>query len=49
VRTVPRPKSAFQGWRYIDPKDAPPDLARSGFAEGGDPRLAEELMRLGLI
>ena len=23
VRTMPRPKSAFQGWRYYDPKDAP--------------------------
>jgi hypothetical protein len=49
VRTVPRPKSAFQGWRYYDPKDAPPDLPQGGFAEDADPKIAEELMRLGLI
>jgi hypothetical protein len=49
VRTVPRPKSPFQGWRYIDPKDAPPDLEAAGFDEDADPRIAEELMRLGLI
>ena len=49
VRTLPRPKSAFQGWRYIEPKDAPPDLAKSGFDKDADPKIAEELMRLGLI
>jgi hypothetical protein len=49
VRTMPRPKSAFQGWRYIEPKDAPQDLVHAGFAEDGDPKIAEELMRLGLI
>jgi hypothetical protein len=49
VRTVPRPKSAFQGWRYLEPKDAPPDLESGGFAEGGSIEIAEELARLGLI
>jgi hypothetical protein len=49
VRVVPRPKSPFQGWRYLDPKDAPPDLDSSGFAEGGSAELALELSRLGLI
>lgn len=49
VRTVPRPKGPFQGWRYLDPKDAPPDLDAGGFAEEGSLELAEELARLGLI
>jgi hypothetical protein len=49
VRTVPRPKSPFQGWRYLDPKDAPSDLVSGGFAEGGSIEIAEELARLGLI
>lgn len=49
VRTVPRPKGPFQGWRYIDGKDAPSDLEAGGFAEEGDVKIAEELARLGLI
>lgn len=49
VRVTPRPKSPFQGWRYLDPKDAPADLAAAGFSEEGDVALAEELARLGLI
>ena len=27
IRTSPAPRRAFQGWRYLDPKDAPEDLA----------------------
>jgi hypothetical protein len=50
VRTLPRPKGPFQGWRYIDSKDAPPDLdSAGGFAEEGSLELAEELARLGLL
>lgn len=49
VRTIPRPKGPFQGWRYLQPKDAPPDLDSGGFAEEGSSELAEELARLGLI
>jgi hypothetical protein len=49
VRVVPRPKSPFQGWRYLDPKDAPADLDAGGFAEEGSAELALELSRLGLI
>jgi hypothetical protein len=45
----PRPRSAFQGWRYFEPKDAPPDLA----AGKGDKNLPEALRRelaaLGLL
>jgi hypothetical protein len=49
IRTVPRPKAPFQGWRYLAERDAPPDLSTGGFAEEGSVELAEELARLGLI
>jgi hypothetical protein len=48
VRPVPR--RAHQGWRYLDGKDAPPDLA--GGSEGGDVlpgSLVSELAKLGLV
>ena len=48
VRVSPRPKQPFQGWRYLDPKDAPPDLDGPGAGQG-DAVIAEELARLGLI
>ena len=47
IRTVPRPRAAFQGWRYLKPEDAPPDLETLG--EDDDSAIVSELARLGLL
>lgn len=44
------PRRPFQGWRYLDPKDAPPDLGASGAGEDDlPPELKRELAGLGLL
>jgi hypothetical protein len=48
VKVVPRPKSPFQGWRYLESKDAPPDLDPGATGLGSE-QIAEELARLGLL
>ena len=46
VLTLPTPRRAFQGWRYLDPKEAPGDL--TGFAEDdAPPELAKRLREIG--
>lgn len=46
VRVAPTPRRAFQGWRYLDVKDAPPDLAQAG--DGDIPAdLARKLREAG--
>ena len=47
VRVVPYPKRPFQGWRYLRPEDAPPDLGANENA--GSLELAADLAKLGLI
>jgi hypothetical protein len=45
------PKRAHQGWRYLEAKDAPPDLGGSD-ADGRDhmpPKMLGELMKMGLV
>lgn len=47
VPTERQPKRPFQGWRYLEPKDAPRDLSDSSM-DGLPPALAAELAELGL-
>ncbi len=47
VRVMPTPRAAFQGWRYLDPADAPPDLAAE--TEPPPDAMLAELRSLGLI
>ena len=45
-----RPTKPFQGWRYLTPADAPPDLPADGLSPDGLPEpLRRELRALCLI
>ncbi|MBL8556407.1 MAG: DUF1489 domain-containing protein [Phenylobacterium sp.] len=46
VRVAPTPRRAFQGWRYLDAKDAPPDLDEAAFGDVPD-ELARQLREAG--
>jgi hypothetical protein len=47
VRTLPTPRRAFQGWRYLTEADAPPDLETTGLASDASPDLVKRLRELG--
>jgi hypothetical protein len=50
ILVEPRPFRAFQGWRYLDPKDAPRDLDRAAPGARAMPEeLRRELRQLGLL
>lgn len=46
IETAPQPRRAFQGWRYFEDKDIPPDLAVTG-DEAVPQDLARQLRELG--
>jgi len=46
---LPRPCRPFQGWRYLAPADAPPDLAGRGEIAAMPENLRRELSDLGLL
>lgn len=50
VRTKPAQRRAFQGWRYLKPEDAPPDLTLSTSREDSlPPHLASALSEIGIL
>lgn len=49
VQVVARPRRAFQGWRYLESADAPPDLSRTSGAQDLPESLQRELAALGLL
>ncbi|MBY0382205.1 MAG: DUF1489 domain-containing protein [Xanthobacteraceae bacterium] len=50
VAVSPRPMRAFQGWRYLDAKSAPPDLKGSAESLSDMPEaMRKELRELGLL
>jgi hypothetical protein len=49
-RVEPRPRRPFQGWRYLEPKDAPRDLEPAAPGAKAMPEaLRRELRDLGLL
>jgi len=49
-RTQGAPRRAFQGWRYLKPEDAPPDLPEG--RDGDDPlppELSSKLAEIGIL
>jgi hypothetical protein len=50
VPTLGQPRRAFQGWRYLTPAEAPPDLPKRGRGSAEMPAaMARELRELGLL
>lgn len=50
IPVEPRPFRAFQGWRYLAVKDAPPDLGKVGKGTATMPEaMRRELRELGLM
>ena len=49
VPTMLVPKRPFQGWRYLEARDAPPDRIGPDPAEDLPPKMVEELRSLGLL
>ena len=47
VRPVPR--RAFQGWRYLEGADVPPDLGKAQAGAGLSEKMRRELAALGLL
>lgn len=46
VRTAPLGRKPFQGWRYLEPREAPADLSRAD-AQGLPEDLVRELREIG--
>lgn len=50
IRTVPQPRKAFQGWRYLAGSDAPLDLDHAlDISSPLPPNLEQELAQIGVL
>lgn len=50
IAVAPRPMRPFQGWRYFQPADAPPDLGKAAASIEAMPEpMRRELRELGLL
>ncbi len=50
IPVEPRPRAAFQGWRYLVDKEVPRDLGKIGKGALNMPEeMRRELMQLGLL
>ncbi len=51
IKTEPWPHRPFQGWRYLKPGEAPPDLGVNGLGddEAMPPEMIAELKMMGLL
>jgi len=49
IPVEPRPRRPFQGWRYFEAKDAPPDSVGAPGGEDLPPEMQRELSKLGLL
>jgi hypothetical protein len=49
TRVRPRLHRPFQGWRYLESEDAPPDLLKGQHSDELPEKLASELRALGLL
>jgi hypothetical protein len=49
VATALQPRKPFQGWRYLEPADAPPDRPVDDAEYDFPPEMARELRELGLL
>jgi len=47
VRTAPQPRRPFQGWRYLTPEEAPPDLTAGADGQAMPQDLAQRLREIG--
>lgn len=49
IKVAPRAHHGFQGWRYLKPQDAPPDLAQGDDTGDMPEEMRRELVKLGLL
>lgn len=49
IAVRPAPRRAFQGWRYLEEADSPPDLPKAARLDGMSEKMRRDLSELGLL